>query len=188
MDIYIKKQWNGEAIDHDPINIKLTSLDEGLKINIKAPFFNDPAPNGKRGNPMWLLWEYEVVEAFFLNSNTKEYLELEFGPHGQHLAIIFKECRKPWKKCLELTYNCEIYENKWTGSAVIPWDYFPSETNKFNAFAMHGTNDKRVYEALFPVPKSLFTEPDFHRLEYFQNMPDLVSSNKRNRMQESIWD
>ena len=30
---------------------------------------------------------YEVVEAFFLNSEDR-YLEVEFGPHGQHIALL----------------------------------------------------------------------------------------------------
>lgn len=187
MDVNIKKQWNGEEINHLPVNLKLNPEENGLKICISAPYFNDPAPDGERGKPLWLLWDYEVVEAFFLNSTTGEYLELEFGPHGQHLALIFKECRKPWKKCLDLVYDCEISQNKWTGTAIIPWDYFPTNTNKFNAYAIHGTDKERVYEALFPVPKSLFLEPDFHRLEYFQNMPDLISMNNKNKSQDSIW-
>ena len=34
------------------------------------------------------LWDYEVVELFLLNSDTEEYLELEFGPHGHYLAWV----------------------------------------------------------------------------------------------------
>ena len=30
---------------------------------------------------------YKVVEAFFLNSEDR-YLEVEFGPHGQHIALL----------------------------------------------------------------------------------------------------
>jgi len=80
--------------------------------------------------------------------------------HGQHLALIFKECRKPWKKCLKLDFKSEIAKQEWKGSAIIPWDYFPSNVNKFNAYGIHGVGDDRVYEALFPVPEGLFEEPN----------------------------
>ena len=44
-------------------------------------------------------------------------------------------------------------------------DYFPPGVAKFNAYAIHGTDPNRIYEALFPVPGPF---PDFHRLEHFQ--------------------
>ena len=57
-------------------------------ITVKAPYFNDPAPpGGLPGQAYFGLWDYEVVEAFFLNSEDR-YLEVEFGPHGQHIALL----------------------------------------------------------------------------------------------------
>jgi hypothetical protein len=38
-----------------------------IKMEISAPFYNDPAPDGAPG-PFFQLWDYEVVEAFFLAS------------------------------------------------------------------------------------------------------------------------
>lgn len=32
----------------------------------------------------------QVVEAFFLNPQSGRYLELEFGPHGQHLVLLMQ--------------------------------------------------------------------------------------------------
>ena len=37
------------------------------------------------------LWDYEVVELFFLSSTTGLYLEVEFGPHGQHLGLLLNK-------------------------------------------------------------------------------------------------
>ena len=39
-------------------------------------FFIQIAPTG----PTDKLWDYEVVEAFFLNSTDQTYMEVEFGP------------------------------------------------------------------------------------------------------------
>ena len=74
--------------------------------------------------------------------------------------LLFKEWRKPWKKCLDIEYSCEISNKKWIGSAIIPWSYFPHGIDKFNAYAIHGVGKDRVYEALFPVPNDKFKEPD----------------------------
>ena len=87
-------------------------------------------------------------------------------------VLIFKEWRKPWQKLLNINYNSKIIDNKWSGTAVIPWGYFPVGANKFNAYAIHGCDRNRVYEAMFPVPQDQFEKPDFHRLEYFENVPN----------------
>ena len=54
------------------------------------------------------LWEYEVVEAFFLSSGSEQYVELEFGPHGQHLALLLNGRRNAIKHSLPLNYRAQI--------------------------------------------------------------------------------
>ena len=80
--------WDGQPIDHPPAKIGLRGDGDSLEITISAPYFGDPAPEGgKPGEAYFKLWDHEVVEAFFLNDK-EQYLELEFGPHGQHLMLI----------------------------------------------------------------------------------------------------
>ena len=56
----------------------------------------------------------------------------------------------------------------WRGEAFIPNEYFPPNVDKFNAYAIHGQpENQRIYKALFP---SNGAQPDFHALEYFQNL------------------
>ena len=67
------------------------SLAQDLVVEITAPYYGDPAPpGGREGEAYFKLWEYEVVEAFFLNQEKQQYLELEFGPHGQHLMLLLQ--------------------------------------------------------------------------------------------------
>ena len=47
----------------------------------------------------------------------------------------------------------------WTGSALIPLEYFPPCVVKANAFAIHGSNEERQYEALYPADDH-FPTPD----------------------------
>lgn len=38
---------------------------------------------------------------------------------------------------------------------------------KFNAYALHGSDNERHFEALYAVTDGTIKEPDFHRLEFF---------------------
>ena len=79
------------------MELALVEAGEDLIIRISAPYFSDPAPEGgKPGEAFFKLWDYEVVEAFFLNDQ-EQYLELEFGPHGQHLMLILNGNRNAIK-------------------------------------------------------------------------------------------
>ena len=95
-----------------------------------------------------------------------DYLELEFGPHGQHLGLVLHGVRNAIKHSFPMQYHAHINEKdkSWTGKAVVPKKYFPSGVNKFNAYAINGQDEDRIYKALYPVPGS---QPDYHRLEYF---------------------
>jgi hypothetical protein len=167
LEFSIKTQWNGQAIDHEDIRLVLLPTDQGLRLDVVGPFFNDPpSPAAEPGKPYQGLWNFEVVEAFFLNDR-KQYVEVELCPHGQHLVLLLSDVRKPFKEQLPLNFKAIIEGHKWKGSAVIPWTYFPQGVNRFNAYAIHGSGNRRVYEALYPVPHQQFTEPDFHRLDYF---------------------
>jgi len=61
---------------------------------------------------------------------------------------------------LPLKFKVTTDGNKWQGEAVIPSDYFPPKVSKFNAYAIHGEGEGRVYEALNPVPNGAYSNPD----------------------------
>ena len=93
----IERTWDDKTIDHIPAEVTLIGAEDDLIIKVTAPFYDDLAPpNGKEGEAFFKLWEYEVVEAFFLNDE-EQYLELEFGPHGQHLSLLLNGNRNSIK-------------------------------------------------------------------------------------------
>ena len=65
------------------------------------------------------LWDYEVVEAFFLATSTNKYLELEFGPHGQHLMLLLDGRRNAIRHSLPLEYQATISGKVWNGVAKV---------------------------------------------------------------------
>uniref|UniRef100_A0A8C2PHC3 Uncharacterized protein n=1 Tax=Capra hircus TaxID=9925 RepID=A0A8C2PHC3_CAPHI len=173
MDFKIEHTWDGFPVKHEPVFVRLNPGDRGVMMEVSAPFFNDPpSPLGEPGKPFNLLWDYEVVEAFFLNDITEQYLEVELCPHGQHLVLLLSGRRNVWKQGLDLSFKVSRGEAKWEGSAFIPWSYFPPNVTKFNLFAIHGSKDERSYEALYPVPQ--------HELQQGQK-PDLTDIFKNNQ-------
>lgn len=170
MEFHINNLWNGgPAPNKESVKLTLKEKRDAMVIEVEAPFYDDPKPpNGKYGEAYYQLWNYEVVEAFFLASSKEEYLELEFGPHGQHMVLLLNGTRNAVKHSLDLEYSAEIDGTVWRGVAVVPKSYFPEGFDKWNAYAIHGTEDtERIYKALYPVPG---TNPDFHRLNDFQEI------------------
>ncbi|RWS23135.1 hypothetical protein B4U80_00319 [Leptotrombidium deliense] len=168
IEIAIEKTWNDILILPDDVikvNLSICNEKKTMNVEINAPFYNDPPPKAESGSLMGL-WDFEVVEMFFLG-NSEEYLELEFGPHNHFLVLYLRGKRNIVKNLSPLEYNAVIDGKKWSGKASIPLSFFPENVRKFNCYAIHGTGEKRTYLALFPTPNGSYLQPDFHRVEYF---------------------
>ncbi|CAL8269827.1 UPF0462 protein C4orf33 homolog isoform X1 [Gadus morhua] len=173
ISVLIGHTWDSIPVTHDPVKITFSPGDGGLMMKVSGPFFNDPeAPNGPPGLPFPALWDYEVVEAFFLDSTTENYLEVELCPHGQHLVLLLSGRGQAFQQQLPLSFNATVSGGRWEGGALLPWAFFPPNVNKMNSYAIHGSGAGRTYEALHPVPREDLVEgqkPNFHLLEYFQD-------------------
>ncbi|CAI4231849.1 unnamed protein product [Auanema sp. JU1783] len=188
-DYVIDKTWNGLPVDHAPIKVNMNWQFEKIegkphkrvvKVNFEAPLFDDPEPDDPPGI-LNDLYNYECIEFFFANQKN-QYLEVEVGPHGHWLCILFDGVRKPFNNGeeLELVVNNKIIgSDTWQGELEIPLAYFPGNVTKFNSYAIHGTGDERVYEALYPVTDGSYEEPDFHRTQFYgkMNMRRIVPEN-----------
>ncbi|KAF5885893.1 UPF0462 protein C4orf33 isoform X2, partial [Clarias magur] len=153
MEFSITHTWDSRPVTHSPVQISFSPGDGGLKMEVAAPFFDaPPAPPGPPGQPFPGLWDYEVVESFFLNSSTEQYLEVEVCPHGQHLVLLLNGKHNAFMQQLPLVFKACITENRWKGEALLPWSFFPPGVDKMNSYAIHGSGAGRSYEALYPVP------------------------------------
>jgi len=177
MQVSITKTWNDLDIDHKPVSIRLepNTNDPNLQLIIEAPFFNDPAnPAAAAGQPLFGLWDYEVVELFLANDEN-QYVEIELCPWGQHLVLLLNGTHNAIRHSLPLQFTVENRNTDgWRGRAIIPLDYLPPRVTRMNAYAIHGSDSCRIYEALYPTPTGMFPNPDFHRLEFFKSH-DIVS-------------
>jgi len=162
----IRTTWDGKDVGHEPMKVSLKPADDGsCTMEVSGPFFDSPSPPQGPKGPFDMLWEYEVVEAFFLNDKN-QYLEVELGPHGHHLLLMLDGVLNSVKDKLALNYTAEIHGDRWKGTAHLPRAYFPPGVTKFNAYAIHGETDDRKYEALYPASGT--TTPNFHALQFFQ--------------------
>ena len=174
MSYTISTLWDNTSVPNDQtIDLKLQFIhnnkgNKDLEIRVLSPFYDDPKiPGNASIGSMDQLWNYEVFEVFLLGEDN-HYLEIELGPKGQYLLLQLHGYRNVTKQGLTLSqYSSHISHNRWTGIAVIPFNYLPKNITKFNAYAIHGSGTKRQYMSLFATPFGKYSEPDFHRLEYF---------------------
>ncbi|PAV73389.1 hypothetical protein WR25_19153 [Diploscapter pachys] len=175
----IDKTWDGNPLQHEPIEVEMKWTFEriagrphkrAVKIVFDAPLFDDPEPSEPPGITPGL-WDHEVMEFFFAN-NQDQYLEVEVGPHGHWICLLFDGQRKCFNngEDLELEIANKFIDDKWHCEFEIPLAYFPAKISKFNSYHIHGEGDERVYAALHPVTDGSYEKPDFHRLQFFKKI------------------
>ncbi|CAG2180326.1 unnamed protein product, partial [Oppiella nova] len=116
MSYTIDKFWDNRSIAaEDKIHLHFEYVandatgDRDLRIKIQAPFYDDPHMNDTTPvGSMDKLWDWEVVEVFFLGSDDR-YLETEFAPKGQYLLLQLHGAGNVTKYPIPLdTYSAKI--------------------------------------------------------------------------------
>ncbi|KAL3083770.1 hypothetical protein niasHT_036763 [Heterodera trifolii] len=174
----IKQTWDGKPLDgHGPIKIWMRwhfrrmfgqPHKRVIRVEIEAPLVDDPEPPSEFAGICTDLYNYECVELFFANDKGF-YTEVEVGPHGHWLVLL----HKGYRQCFNSGDNLQLeVKNEWKGTEwhcqlEIPLAYLPGNVTKFNAYALHGSDEQRHFEALHAVTDGTLTEPDFHNLMFF---------------------
>ncbi len=172
----INRHWDGSPLlpTEMTTSLRVERQEDGLLLEVKAPFYNDPAPTTPVGSTDGL-WAYEVVEWFVVGEAGAEeelpYLEIELSPHGHYLALQLSGVRQRVKMWEPLRYEVTVAGNQWAGKAWIPYHWFPPQPTTHNAYAIHGVGEKRRYLAMTAVPGA---QPDFHRLSFFTELPTTI--------------
>jgi hypothetical protein len=152
--------------------VRLSRSGHELRIEVAAPYFADPAPNGPIG-PTDRLWEHEVCEVFIADA-AEHYLEVELSPHGHHLVLELRGVRRVVRSRLPIAYQARIdlaqcnaaqgTAGRFYGEARVPWEYLPAAALRVNAFAIHGPATQRRYHAHSAPGGDV---ADFHQLGSF---------------------
>ena len=80
--------------------------------------------------------------------------------YGHHIGLTFGSDGKVVTEGLKFEYKSNLNGSVWTGTAIIPKAYFPCDVTRWNAYAIHGEGEDRVYESLFPVTDGKSTKPN----------------------------
>ena len=147
----IAQTWEGVLVqpeDRVHVDIAIWNNDR-LQIEIIAPFYKknaSPTDEVKlQGQPpTWKLWEYDVVEIFFVCANGN-YIETEFGPHGHYLILELDAPRKIVRRDIICNYKTKFFGSRWKGFAEIPLSVFPDNIEKINLFAIFGYSQQTEY-------------------------------------------
>ena len=160
----IKGLWNGAPVTNEhQIEVQVEPGPEVWRLTVDAPFYGDPPPRALAG-ATWGLWDYEVVE-WFIAGPGEEYLEIELGPHGHHLALQLSGVRQVRERELPLSFHAERRGSRWRGEASFPVTWLPEGPWRVNAFGIHGVDTNRTYLAAYPTGGDA---PDFHKLDSFR--------------------
>ena len=147
----IAQTWEGVLVqpeDRVHVDIAIWNNDR-LQIEIIAPFYKKntfPTDEVKlQGQPpTWKLWEYDVVEIFFVCSNGN-YIETEFGPYGHYLILELDAPRNIVRRDIICNYKTKFFGSRWKGFAEIPLSVFPDNIEKINLFAVFGYSQQTEY-------------------------------------------
>ena len=156
----IASLWNGDPVQHRAqVEVK-ARIDETLVLmQVEAPFHNDPPPPSEPGSTEGL-WNHEVVE-LFLAGHGERYLEIELGPFGHYLVLLFSAQRSRDGGPQPAEVWTQRDAQRWTGELRLDRAVLGFEPCRGNAFAIHGRGPQRQFMAAHPCdgPK-----PDFHQL------------------------
>lgn len=166
LHIPITASWRGESLgDGTRVDVKLSTTDTHLCVEITAPYYDNPAPDHAPGSTP-KLWEHEVVECFILGEDAR-YLEMEFGPHGHYLLLDLHGERRLLAQGMRCEYEAHISQDRrsWVGVASVPIALLPPSPSHYNAYAIHTVAHIKRHMARFPNHQD--DAPNFHRLDTF---------------------
>ena len=162
--------WDGTSLSQaDIVHVSIEEHEQYMLLNIDAPYYDDPAPNGAPSS-FWGLWEHEVVEIFLVGADG-QYLEAEFSPHGHHLLLWLSAPRIIEKKHLPVEFTAEIQHDRWKGTAKLKRSILPSSIKTWNLFSIHGIGEQRQYQCMYPLDTP---KPDFHQPQRFPPYPETI--------------
>lgn len=166
----INRLWDGtKAESNEWAEVAFTQTASGIAVEVNAQYHGDPIPAHPPGSTDEL-WNYEVVELFVANE-CGEYLEMEIGPHGHYLALLFSGMRKLARRDIVLSCQTTIHGSMWKATAHVDQSCLPLNISRANAYAIHGEEGSRRFLAAFPLPG---TRPDFHQPHFFKPLREIL--------------
>jgi len=157
----VNKMWDGSPCGDERLHAEvwITKKEAGLNVRVHATILDgQKIPNAPVDTRFDGLWDYDVVELFFVGADGK-YTEVEVGAGGHYLVLAFDDVRIRANDFAGREFDHRhggSTPGTWQTQMTIPWDVLPSTITRMNAFAIMGG----THLALSAVPGSA---PDFHQ-------------------------
>lgn len=165
LSLNIERLWNGDPCPDERVRavVQLSANTEGMVVRVESPILHEQKiPDAPIGSRMDGLWNFDVVELFFVGPGHR-YLELELGAGGHFLLLSFESIRHRSDEHLQfqplLRYR-KTQEKTWISELTLPWNVVPENLRALNAFMIASGQ----FLALSPLPGD---KPDFHQPDFF---------------------
>ncbi len=164
-DLSVTHLWNGSVCPDERIraSVSLSQVQGGISVCVEAPVLHEQhIPDAPIGSRIADLWNYDVVEVFFVGPG-HEYLELELGAGGHWLLLGFDRIRHTRDSYTELKPGIQYkktLEKTWVSEIVVPWEIIPENLRGLNAFVI--ASGQFLAYTLLPG-----AEPDFHQPDFY---------------------
>ena len=137
-------------------------------VKVGAIRANDQLP---RGESVWELWEWDVVEIYARPKGTKTYYEFQISPLGQHFELEVRvprvEMNRDYRSRGSFAAHV-VSPTHWTAEFLIPMASFGASADtslEGGLFAILGPPGAREYWSAF-LPEQQVA--DFHKPECFR--------------------
>ena len=158
--LLITNEWNGSSCADESLRAtaSFSQTKEGLRVHLGAVLRGDEKIPSARPGRFDGLWEYDVVEAFFVGVDG-HYLELELGAGSHWLLLSFDSIRHRSNSHETPDFLMSRYSvtgKTWGSEVVIPWTLMPMPLIALNAFQIA----RGHFHAAYKLPGA---QADFHQ-------------------------
>ncbi len=163
--VAVGRLWSGQPCPNERLGafIELQQNERGILVRATTrSLASSKIPEAPVGSRVDGLWEYDVVEIFFVDEDG-QYLEVELGVGGHHLVLGFDAPRRLVADFADLSFETRhvvLPDDRCVNEILIPRDLFPTSLKALNAFMIAGGQ----FLAHHPVPGG---QPDFHQPHTF---------------------
>ncbi len=162
----LEKDWFLENLT-PPVKCLYQNDFEEIRLSFSREAAATVHPDAREAAFLEGLWDYDLVEAFFLEPRTGRYLEINLAPNGAwwacwHRGVRLREAVQPeWKGIFT---EGKMSPQGWQARITLPKSLFSDSRDlRYNITAVLNT----PHQTFHSVAKLPGTEPDFHQPEFF---------------------
>lgn len=172
----LRSDWFGDPLS-PPLDCTQEWHNDGIELSFSRSAPSCPHPASQLSRFQEGLWEFDVAEAFFQETESGRYLEVNLAPNGGwwaswHSGVRVREERQPDFSQIKTKGECK--PDSWKASIFLPASLFhePLPSLRYNLTAILNS-PQQTFHTLASLPGK---NPDFHQPEHFLSQGARVPS------------